>query len=105
RELIDPKIAEYGGRIVKTTGDGLLLEFPSVVEAVRCAVDVQRGMAERNTGVLPNSGSNFGSASTSATSSSTATTSSVTASMSPRGCRRWRSRVASVSVGWCATKY
>src|SRR6516225_10193677 len=48
RELIDPKIAEYGGRIVKTTGDGLLLEFCSVVEAVRCAVDVQRGMAERN---------------------------------------------------------
>lgn len=38
RELIDPKIAEYGGRTVKTTGDGLLLEFPSVVEAVRCAV-------------------------------------------------------------------
>src|SRR5437773_9568991 len=53
RELIDPKIAEYGGRIVKTTGDGLLLEFPSIVEAVRCAVDVQRGMAERNAGVAP----------------------------------------------------
>jgi adenylate cyclase len=53
RELIDPKIAEYGGRIVKTTGDGLLLEFPSVVDAVRCAVDVQRGMAERNAGVPP----------------------------------------------------
>jgi len=52
RELIDPKIAEHGGRIVKTTGDGLLLEFFSVVDAVRCAVDVQRGMAERNTGVL-----------------------------------------------------
>jgi adenylate cyclase len=50
RELIDLKIAEYGGRIVKTTGDGLLLEFPSVVDAVRCAVDVQRGMAERNAG-------------------------------------------------------
>jgi adenylate cyclase len=48
RELIDPKISEYAGRIVKTTGDGLLLEFPSVVDAVRCAVDVQRGMAERN---------------------------------------------------------
>jgi adenylate cyclase len=47
-ELIDPKIAEYAGRIVKTTGDGLLLEFPSVVDAVRCAVDVQRGMAERS---------------------------------------------------------
>ncbi len=51
RELIDPKIAEYNGRIVKTTGDGLLLEFPSVVDAVRCAVDVQRGMAERNADV------------------------------------------------------
>ena len=51
RELIDPKIAEYGGRIVKTTGDGLLLEFPSVVEAVRCAVDVERGMAQRNADV------------------------------------------------------
>ena len=51
RELIDPKIAEYCGRIVKTTGDGLLLEFPSVVDAVRCAVDVQRGMAERNAGL------------------------------------------------------
>ena len=48
RELIDPKIAEHDGRIVKTTGDGLLLEFSSVVDAVRCAVDVQRGMAERN---------------------------------------------------------
>ena len=51
RELIDPKIAEHDGRIVKTTGDGLLLEFSSVVDAVRCAVDVQRGMAERNAGV------------------------------------------------------
>jgi adenylate cyclase len=53
RELIDPKIDEYGGRIVKTTGDGLLLEFPSVVDAVRCTVDVQRGMAERNAGMAP----------------------------------------------------
>src|SRR5438552_19133230 len=48
RELIDHKIAEYGGRIVKTTGDGLLLEFPSVVEAVRCAVDIQRAMRAHN---------------------------------------------------------
>ena len=48
RELINPKIAEYGGRTVKSMGDGLLLEFPSVVDAVRCAVDVQRGMLERN---------------------------------------------------------
>jgi class 3 adenylate cyclase len=50
RDLIDPKIAEHKGRIVKTTGDGILIEFPSVVEAVACAVAVQRGMAERNTG-------------------------------------------------------
>jgi adenylate cyclase len=48
RELIDPKIAEHKGRIVKTTGDGLLAEFPSVVEAFACAVAVQRGMAELN---------------------------------------------------------
>jgi adenylate cyclase len=48
RELIDPKIAEHRGRIVKTTGDGLLAEFGSIVDAVRCAVELQRGMAERN---------------------------------------------------------
>jgi class 3 adenylate cyclase len=48
RILFDPKIIEHRGRIVKTTGDGLLVEFASVVDAVRCAVDVQRGMAERN---------------------------------------------------------
>jgi adenylate cyclase len=48
RELIDPKSAEYHGRMVKLTGDGALVEFPSVVGAVRCAVDIQRGMAERN---------------------------------------------------------
>ncbi len=53
RELIDPKIAEHFGRIVKGTGDGLLLEFSSVVDAVRCAVDVQRGMAERNADIAP----------------------------------------------------
>jgi adenylate cyclase len=39
REVIDPKIAEHPGRIVKTTGDGILIEFPSVVDAVRCAID------------------------------------------------------------------
>jgi adenylate cyclase len=51
RELGDPKIKEHRGRIVKTTGDGLLVEFPSVVDAVRCAVEVQREMALRNAGV------------------------------------------------------
>jgi class 3 adenylate cyclase len=48
RELADPKIAEHRGRIVKTTGDGLLVEFASVVDAVRCAVEVQREMIARN---------------------------------------------------------
>jgi adenylate cyclase len=50
RELADPKIEEHHGRLVKTTGDGLLIEFASVVDAVRCAVEVQREMAERNIG-------------------------------------------------------
>jgi adenylate cyclase len=53
RELIDPKITEYRGRVVKNTGDGFLAEFASVVDAVRCAVEVQRGMAERNATTSP----------------------------------------------------
>ena len=48
RALVDPKIAEHRGRVVKNTGDGMLAEFGSVVDALRCALDVQRGMAERN---------------------------------------------------------
>jgi hypothetical protein len=48
RELIDPKIAEHRGRIVKTTGDGALVEFASAVDAVRCAMEIQRAMAGRN---------------------------------------------------------
>jgi TolB-like protein/class 3 adenylate cyclase len=51
KELVDPKVTEHRGRIVKTTGDGLLVEFVSVVDAVRCAVDIQRGMIERNASV------------------------------------------------------
>ena len=47
RELVDPKIREHYGRIVKNTGDGLIAEFPSVVDAVRCAVEMQRGMIDR----------------------------------------------------------
>jgi adenylate cyclase len=46
-ELVNPKIREHHGRIVKNTGDGLLAEFASVVDAVRCAVEVQRGMIDR----------------------------------------------------------
>src|ERR1051326_3023626 len=49
-QLINPKIDEHHGRLVKTTGDGLLIEFGNVVDALRCAVEVQGSMAERNTG-------------------------------------------------------
>lgn len=52
-EFLQPKVGEYGGRIVKTTGDGALVEFPSAVDAVRHAVDVQRGMADRNRDLPP----------------------------------------------------
>ena len=51
RVIADAVVAKHGGRIVKTTGDGLLIEFPSVVDAVECAVAVQTVMAERNEGV------------------------------------------------------
>jgi TolB-like protein len=53
RELVNPKIAEHRGRIVKNTGDGFLAEFASVVDAVRCAVEVQRRIAERNAATPP----------------------------------------------------
>src|SRR5205823_14706698 len=48
REVVDPKIAQHRGRVVKNTGDGFLAEFPSVIDAVRCAVEVQRAIADRN---------------------------------------------------------
>src|SRR2546429_9103540 len=51
RELIEPKIAENRGRIVKTTGDGALVEFASAVDAVRCAMEIQRAMAERSANI------------------------------------------------------
>ena len=52
-DLIDPAIAAHHGRIVKRTGDGSLIEFRSVVDAVRCAIEVQNGLIERNAGVPP----------------------------------------------------
>jgi adenylate cyclase len=53
RELIDPKIAEHRGRVVKTTGDGALVEFASTVDAVRCALDIQRAMPACNADLSP----------------------------------------------------
>ena len=52
-DLIDPTIAVHHGRVVKRTGDGSLIEFRSVVDAVRCAIEVQNGMIERNAGLPP----------------------------------------------------
>jgi len=53
KETFQPKIAEHGGRLVKTMGDGLLVEFPSIVNALRCAVDVQQVDATKNADVPP----------------------------------------------------
>jgi TolB-like protein len=53
RELMDPKIGEHKGRIVKTSGDGILVEFASVVDAVRCATELQQAMGERNAEIAP----------------------------------------------------
>ena len=52
-DLVDPTIAVHGGRVVKRTGDGALVEFRSVVNAVRCAIEVQTAMVERNAGLPP----------------------------------------------------
>ena len=52
--LIDPKLAEFGGRIVKTTGDGVLVEFSSAVDAVKCAAEIQDAMVARNADVPEN---------------------------------------------------
>src|SRR3974377_403843 len=52
-DLIDPTISIHHGRVVKRTGDGILIEFRSVVDAARCAIEVQNGMVERNAGLPP----------------------------------------------------
>lgn len=60
REIVDPTFAEHKGRIVKTTGDGMLVEFASAVDAVTCAIDVQRKMTERGGSILFRIGVNIG---------------------------------------------
>ena len=98
RGLADPKISEHRGKVVKHTGDGVLAEFGSVVDAVRCAIEVQRGMAEQNATMPQVKRSNFASASTSVTSSSMTTISLATASTSPLALKGLRSRVAFASL-------
>lgn len=76
--LVEPTIASHRGRIVKTTGDGMLVEFASAVDAARCAVEVQRGVAPKTSMCHSRRESSFASAFTLATSSSMITTSSET---------------------------
>ena len=77
-EVVDPKIAEHVGRIVKTTGDGLLVEFASVVDALRCAAELQAAMAESNNPLPADKRIEVRSESTRATSSSRTATSLAT---------------------------
>jgi class 3 adenylate cyclase len=87
-DLIDPTIAVHHGRIVKRTGERSIIAFRSVVDAVRCAIEVQNGLAERNAGVRTIKGSNSASACALATLSRRAmATSSAIASTSPRVCK------------------
>ena len=72
-DLFDPAIAAHRGRIVKRTGDGSIIEFRSVVDAVRCAIEVQNGLSSATLACRRINASNFASASTSATSSRRAT--------------------------------
>ena len=72
-DLFDPAITAHHGRIVKRTGDGSIIEFRSVVDAVRCAIEVQNGMVERNAGLRLSAASSSGSASMWAMSSRRAT--------------------------------
>jgi class 3 adenylate cyclase len=85
RELIDPTIAAHSGRIVKLMGDGALVEFASAVDAVTCAIEVQRQLREHDAGSTKSTPIQFRIGSTSVTSSSKAKTSSVMASTSRRG--------------------
>src|SRR5438552_18106016 len=96
-KVIDPIIAEHRGRLVKTTGDGLLVEFGSVVDALRCAIEVQQGMAVRNSGIALAQRSSSESASTWAMSLSRTAIFSATGSMSPPDLKHWLIPVASAS--------
>ena len=96
RSQIEPLLAEYGGRIIKLMGDGAIVEFASVVEAVRCALLVS-AMAQRRGARTRPVASPFGSPFISATSWWMVTTCTATASMSPPAWRRWPHRGGVVS--------
>jgi class 3 adenylate cyclase len=100
---VGQKIGEHHGRIVKTTGDGVLAEFASIIDAVRCAAEIQRQMADSDLDLTEEQRIRFRIGIISATSSSTATTFTATGSTSPHGWRAWRHRAASVSRALSAT--
>ena len=98
RELFNPTVEAHGGRVVKRMGDGVIVEFRSVVEAVRCAIEVTKGSPSATRASQPTGASRSAPASISATSSRRPTaTSWATASTSPRGSRGFASRAASSS--------
>jgi hypothetical protein len=97
KALVDPAIASHRGRIVKTTGDGMLVEFHSAVDAARCAVEVQRGMTGHNDTVPRDTRSNSALASMSVTSFLTRMTFSAMASTLPLGWKALPSLAASAS--------
>ena len=103
-ELIDPEIAARRGRVVKTTGDGLLIEFASVIDTVKCAVVVQQAMADREADVRADQriqyrvGINLGDI------VSTEKTSWATGSTSPHDRKGWPSRAESVFRRRCSTR-
>ena len=103
RELVDPKIRDHHGRIVKTTGDGMLVEFSSVVDAVRCAAEIQRAMIDRNAEtpedkrIIFRIGVNLGDV------IADGATSTATVSTSQRAWRHWPNPAASASRAPSAT--
>jgi class 3 adenylate cyclase len=94
RQFLEPTIAEHRGRIVKRTGDGLLIEFGSAIDATRCAVQTQQGMAKRNENVPADQRIDIALASISATSLSRKEISSAMASTLPRASKASRSPAA-----------
>ena len=104
--VVLPMIAQHGGRIIDTAGDGILAEFGSVVNAVECAVAIQKTMAERNATVeADRDRCNSASASTSAMSSTTRRVSTAMASTSPHGWRASQNPAASASPARCTMKF
>ena len=100
-EVMDPRIAAHRGRTVKTTGDGLLLEFASVVDALRCAAEMQTALAEGNAALPSERRIEFRVGIHQGDIVSTTAISSATESMLPHGSKAWPSRVASASRSAC----